>query len=82
MKDISQEEIDQYIKINQLSPASCISNNQENCLQTIIKNFVTDLQENYQATISTVCKTADKIGVGMKQSKKCKVCEVISSNHK
>ncbi|XP_063821498.1 cytoplasmic tRNA 2-thiolation protein 2 [Ostrinia nubilalis] len=76
IKDISQEEIDQYIKINQLDIALTSSPiNQENCLQTVIKNFVIDLQENYQATVSTVCKTADKIGIGTKKCNTCEICE-------
>ncbi|XP_021188867.3 cytoplasmic tRNA 2-thiolation protein 2-A [Helicoverpa armigera] len=61
IKDISKEELDYYVAIKQLSPfheKDVISNS----LQSVIASFVSDLQKDFQATISTVCKTADKIG--------------------
>lgn len=49
-----------------------------NSLQSVISSFVSELQDNFQATISTVCKTADKIGIEKESntSEKCLICEV------
>lgn len=77
MKDISKEELNHYIILKGLKPEYCkdlISNS----LQQAISSFVNDLQENFQSTISAICKTADKIGVGNNDNEldKCSVCEV------
>ncbi|KOB64059.1 Cytoplasmic tRNA 2-thiolation protein 2 [Operophtera brumata] len=61
MKDISQEELNYYIQIKGLNP-SYHNDERNNSLQTAISSFVTELQDSFQSTISTVCKTADKIG--------------------
>lgn len=84
MKDISKEELDYYVTLKQLKP---INNKiiKNNSLQSVISTFISDLQENFQSTISTVCKTADKIGDLNEQTQgKCLLCEVdiqISSWH-
>ncbi|CAB3239971.1 unnamed protein product [Arctia plantaginis] len=76
MRDISKEELDYYIKIKQLYPICNSSINNTNSLQSVIASFVFDLQENFQSTISTVCKTADKIGVCADRTLgKCLICE-------
>lgn len=77
MKDISKEELDYYVNIQQLVPISS-TNVKSNSLQSVISSFVSDLQQNFQATISTVCKTADKIGDcdEDKANKRCIICKV------
>uniref|UniRef100_A0A2A4JZ41 Cytoplasmic tRNA 2-thiolation protein 2 n=1 Tax=Heliothis virescens TaxID=7102 RepID=A0A2A4JZ41_HELVI len=76
IKDIGKEEMDYYVAIKQLSPVQdkdVISNS----LQSVISSFVSDLQKDFQATISTVCKTADKIGNQDEPNKqvKCVICK-------
>lgn len=75
MKDITEEELHHYIQIKNLTHLS-IDKIKENSLQSVIKNFVWDLQENFPATVSTVCKTADKIGTIEKTNITCLVCKV------
>lgn len=77
MKDISKEELDHYLRLKDLMPVSK-DNLKSNSLQTAINSFVTDLQENFQSTISAICRTADKIGVSEDdvELKKCTICEV------
>ncbi|KAM3967916.1 cytosolic thiouridylase subunit 2 [Aphomia sociella] len=80
MREISSEELDQYLNTKQIGPVhDC--NVYDNSLQSVIKSFVSDLQENFQATVSTVCKTADKIGVydDKKDENKCVLCESVFS---
>ncbi|XP_073957441.1 cytosolic thiouridylase subunit 2 isoform X2 [Choristoneura fumiferana] len=76
MKDISKEELIYYIKINNLNPIDQIDV-KENSLQSVIGTFVTELQDSFQATISTICKTADKIGTdaGEETNQQCVLCE-------
>lgn len=78
MKDIGKEELDYYVKIKKLDPVFK-KNVKSSSLQSAIASFVSDLQENFQSTISTVCKTADKIGDcdADKASRKCRICKVI-----
>lgn len=77
MKDISQEELEYYIKIKGLHPTKH-TDVKSNSLQSAISTFVTELQNNFQSTISTVCKTADKIGVTNSDANglTCSICEV------
>lgn len=77
MKDISSEEIDCFINVKKLDPIYDNSNT-EIGLQSVIDKFVVDLQENFSSTISTVCKTADKLGSmeNNKNNKKCSLCQV------
>lgn len=85
LKDISNEDIQYYLKVKDIKPAKCMhSKLNETSLQSVIKDFVMDLQENYPATVSTICKTADKIGsvTNNFNKKKCKVCQVISKYFK
>ncbi|XP_045773034.1 cytoplasmic tRNA 2-thiolation protein 2 isoform X2 [Maniola jurtina] len=76
MKDIMNEEIDYFVKVKQLSPVYDYSNT-EIGLQSVINNFVVDLQDNYPSTIFTVCKTADKIGSNENTNdvKNCTLCQ-------
>ncbi|XP_026731275.1 cytoplasmic tRNA 2-thiolation protein 2 [Trichoplusia ni] len=76
MKDIGKEELDYYMKIKKLDPVFK-KNVKSSSLQSAIASFVSDLQENFQSTISTVCKTADKIGDydADKASRKCRICK-------
>ncbi|XP_075972421.1 cytosolic thiouridylase subunit 2 [Anticarsia gemmatalis] len=77
MKDITKEELDYYVSIRQLQPTSTNNSANDNSLQSVISSFVHGLQENFQSTISTVCKTADKIGNCNedKSEQKCIICE-------
>ncbi|KAJ2947861.1 hypothetical protein O0L34_g9650 [Tuta absoluta] len=77
MKDISLEELNCYFTLKQLYP---VDHNQIklNSLQSVIGAFVTDLKDTFPATISTVCKTADKIGnhdFDTNRKGKCVICE-------
>ncbi|XP_046965490.1 cytoplasmic tRNA 2-thiolation protein 2 [Vanessa cardui] len=78
MRDITNEEVDQYLRIKDLKPATNIlATIHGTSLQSVIRSFVLDLQENYPATVSTICKTADKIGsitVNV-DKKKCIICQ-------
>lgn len=79
MKDITEEELLHYINIKRLVPI-LHNDKQLSSLHTVISHFVNDLQENFQSTISTICKTADKIGINEKKSnitgERCVLCEV------
>ncbi|CAH0405392.1 unnamed protein product [Chilo suppressalis] len=76
IKDITLEEIQHYITISQLTPLN-VRHAQEYSLQSVAKLFVNDLQQNFQSTISTICKTAEKIGIQNenKHKIKCLICE-------
>ncbi|CAG4978810.1 unnamed protein product [Parnassius apollo] len=74
MKDITEEELHHYIQIKDLIQIS-VESIRGNSLQSVIKTFVSDLQENFPATVSTLCKTADKIGSVDKNINKCKFCK-------
>nr|XP_026493721.1 cytoplasmic tRNA 2-thiolation protein 2 [Vanessa tameamea] len=78
MREITNEEIDHYLRIKELNPATDIlGKGYGTSLQSVIRNFVLDLQENYPATVSTICKTADKIGsvTDNVNKKKCIICQ-------
>jgi tRNA(Ile)-lysidine synthase TilS/MesJ len=76
IKDISYEELQNYTEINHLEQPKTQSV-LGNSLQSVIHNFVNDLQDHFPSTISTVCKTADKIGnQDINKSPKCEFCEV------
>lgn len=77
MRDISKEELDHYLNIKQLEVAHC-DETKQNSLQSVINTFVINLQEGFPATISTVCKTADKISaIDEVQTKEtCIMCQV------
>ncbi|KPI94851.1 Cytoplasmic tRNA 2-thiolation protein 2 [Papilio xuthus] len=83
IKDITEEELHHYIQIKN-RPHISVDKIQENSLQSVIKKFVWDLQENFPATVSTVCKTADKIGAIEKSDKRCQFCKssLASNNEK
>lgn len=79
MKDISREELQYYIDIKKLSPGRHNSI-QKNSLQFLVNNFVSDLQVNYPSTISTVCKTADKLCISPTDNNfqnydRCNICK-------
>ncbi|XP_069359826.1 cytoplasmic tRNA 2-thiolation protein 2 isoform X2 [Maniola hyperantus] len=77
MKDIMNEEIDYFVKVKQLSYVHDYSNTKIG-LQSVINNFVVDLQDNnYPSTIFTVCKIADKIGSNENTTdvKNCTLCQ-------
>lgn len=77
MRDISKEELDHYLNIRQLEVANH-DESKQNSLQSVINAFVTNLQESFPATISTVCKTADKISAldEVETKETCIMCQV------
>lgn len=44
-------------------------------VQDLMNKFVSDLQTNYPATITTVLKTGDKLGI-VDNLRKCSFCKV------
>lgn len=79
MKDITKEELSNYAAIKLITCPLPQEENKSNMdsLQSLINSFVVDLQENYSATISTVCKTAEKIGSAVNEcDKRCFHCQV------
>ncbi|XP_038208253.1 cytoplasmic tRNA 2-thiolation protein 2-B [Zerene cesonia] len=77
MREITKEELDHYVRIKELNPYNSNNVQELNSLQSIISKFVCDLQENTPATISTICKTAEKIGSeeGNETKKYCIACQ-------
>ncbi|KAG7310694.1 hypothetical protein JYU34_003499 [Plutella xylostella] len=78
MKDITKEELSNYAAIKLITCPLPQEENKSNMdsLQSLINSFVVDLQENYSATISTVCKTAEKIGSAVNEcDKRCFHCQ-------
>jgi cytoplasmic tRNA 2-thiolation protein 2 len=47
-------------------------------IQELTETFVTDLQENFPATVSTIFRTGDKlsVGSGMPEDEGCALCQV------
>lgn len=78
MRDISKEELDQYLNIKRLEVANHHNDTKQNSLQSVINAFVSNLQESFPATISTVCKTADKISAldEVESKETCIMCQV------
>lgn len=83
MKDISEEELKLYINSKNLkvNDKQTSKENEHTSLQTVISTFVSSLQENYPSTISTICKTADKIGLqdecDNERHNMCVICQSI-----
>lgn len=77
MRDISKEELDQYLNIKQLEVV-LHDDTKQNSLQSVINAFVSNLQESFPATISTVCKTAGKISAldEVEPKETCIMCQV------
>ncbi|XP_072943637.1 cytoplasmic tRNA 2-thiolation protein 2 [Epargyreus clarus] len=75
LREITKEELQHYINIKGLVPAC--NHQLQNSLQSVIDNFVQNLEKESPATISTICKTADKIGSdnGGDQEKQCVFCK-------
>lgn len=77
MREITKEELEHYLNIKQLEVVHH-NETKQNSLQSVVKAFVTNLQESFPATISTVCKTADKISAHdeVETKKICIMCQV------
>ncbi|XP_041975916.1 cytoplasmic tRNA 2-thiolation protein 2 [Aricia agestis] len=75
MRDITIEEVETYAAIKGIyfTQSKCASN--KNSLQSIIQDFVSGLQENFPATLTTICKTADKISSSDSKDKICMFCK-------
>lgn len=83
MKDISQDEVFYYGLLKKLT---YFENTKvgDNSLQSLITTFVVELQKNFPATISTICRTAEKIGTygDITKLNKCYFCQVCIRNFK
>lgn len=80
MKDITLEELNYYSRIKKVKPLLAIEKG-ETSIQSLIRQFVRNLEGDFPATVSTVCKTADKIGLAAQSDDKtkqdlCALCEV------
>ncbi|XP_013191193.1 cytoplasmic tRNA 2-thiolation protein 2 [Amyelois transitella] len=75
IKDITKEELTHYVHVKALKVIHNQETERKDSLQSIISAFVTDLQVNFPATVSTICKTADKIGNHHHKTNKCEICE-------
>lgn len=81
IKDITFEELSYYGKINNLKcPIELFgSSMKEDSIQGLMEQFVNNLQENFPATISTVCRTGEKIGDETRQTEEseniCSLCQ-------
>ncbi|XP_045527710.1 cytoplasmic tRNA 2-thiolation protein 2-A isoform X2 [Pieris brassicae] len=74
MRDITDEELNHYVRIRHLSFVD--TSVSEIDLQSLITNFISDLEINSPATISTICKTADKISSADDNTgKPCRICQ-------
>ncbi|KAM7353865.1 cytosolic thiouridylase subunit 2 [Cochliomyia hominivorax] len=67
LKDLTNSEIELYLKAQQLKPLQSQRYGLElgttASLQNLTKSFVDNLQQNFSATVSTVFRTGDKIAV-------------------
>ncbi|XP_020804739.1 cytoplasmic tRNA 2-thiolation protein 2 [Drosophila serrata] len=67
LKDLNEQEVQFYVHAQRLKPLlkSCLRYGQERgeaaSLQNLTSAFVTNLQQNYASTVSTVFRTGDKI---------------------
>ncbi|XP_039281627.1 cytoplasmic tRNA 2-thiolation protein 2-A [Nilaparvata lugens] len=89
MQEYGSEEIEYYNKfheLNSIKDYSCrISMKPIDSIQNLTKKFVTDLQENFPSTVSTVYRTGAKLSIGNEDSnvnEKCALCQVICSDMK
>lgn len=67
LKDLNNNEIELYLKAQDLEPLQCkrygLDVGSSASLQNLTKSFVDNLQQNFSATVSTVFRTGDKIAV-------------------
>lgn len=67
-----------YNYLNLLEPVTfrIFTENPYKSVQQLIKKFVTELQLNYPATVTTVLKTGDKLALSNDIINKCDFCKV------
>lgn len=76
------KELVYYNIFNNLNPISVPERrkNPYDSIQNLVEKFVTDLQMNYPATVTTVVRTGDKLAMSedsLRNSPKCSFCMVI-----
>lgn len=79
LRSFDMKEIAMHNFLHSLEPVSVRQprNNQYSSIQTLMVQFVNDLQENYPATVATVVKTGDKLALDEKKiAGRCKLCQV------
>lgn len=83
MKDLTTEDIALFSKIKNISEAqpTIHQDNPYASIQSLTKQFVNNLQNNFPATIPTVLRTGDKIdnssNVAQDDDFQCALCQVI-----
>lgn len=67
-----------YNQLNNLVPISVKQSqvNPYSSVQDLMKKFVSELQVNYPATVTTIMKTGDKLALTCEDNQKCKLCQV------
>lgn len=68
-----------YNNHNNLEPLSVrqIEVNPYSSVQDLMTKFVTDLQVNYPATVTTILKTGDKLSLNKHINVHCRLCKVM-----
>lgn len=94
MRTITTLEIETYVRFNEILAKlsrnenyfddkwiACIQSNSSGSIQSLTKQFIYNLQENFESTVSTVFRTGDKIGAAVMSSgqtskilNQCKFC--------
>lgn len=92
LRNVTQLEIETYVYLNKnlnqlLQSINCLNIDKDictgPCIQNLTKDFVTNLQENFASTVSTVFRTGDKIAAAasstqsekaIKTKETCKFC--------
>jgi len=80
LRSFDIKEVGFYNILHSLEPVSIRQPdiNQYSSVQDLMKKFVSDLQENYPATVTTIVKTGDKLALDQnKLSVKCKLCKCV-----
>ncbi|KAK4875164.1 hypothetical protein RN001_011586 [Aquatica leii] len=78
LRNFTIKEIALYNFFNGLEPVRFLAENVNpyKSIQNLMQKFVSDLQENYPATISTIVRTGDKLGVNKNVGEaKCLLCK-------
>ncbi|XP_055687937.1 cytoplasmic tRNA 2-thiolation protein 2 [Lutzomyia longipalpis] len=75
IRDFTQEEVDNYIRMNEVQclPVAATSRAPDS-IQSITEKFIDDLQQNYSSTVSTVFRTGDKLAPKQSNEGKCINC--------
>ncbi|KAL1498303.1 hypothetical protein ABEB36_009121 [Hypothenemus hampei] len=80
LRTFDMKEVAFYNIFNNLTPVTVRQPDvhQYSSIQTLVNHFITDLQDNYPATVTTIVKTGDKLASGDHIVRdKCKLCQGI-----